>query len=147
EGAAPSPLAEGSAHGVDDDGVRHQNLLQRRPSIDIGSSPWRPSPSSSCGAWTDWPPLLDGDTKRLASRRRAPTHGAVPHRLERWPRAAARSPGLVSPSDVSFTGFDAPVGRQNTLDHTIPLQEVEAPRQRRLVDGAHALELPQVRLT
>ena len=36
---------------------------------------------------------------------------------------------------------------RNTLDHTVTLQEVEAPRQRRLVDGKHVLELPQVRLT
>jgi len=36
---------------------------------------------------------------------------------------------------------------RNTLDHTSPLQEVEAPRQRRLVDGEQVLELSQVRLT
>src|SRR2546425_138005 len=41
--------------------------------------------------------------------------------------------------------LDAPVGVRNTLDHTIPLQEVEAPRQGRLVDGKRVLELPQIR--
>jgi len=32
KGAGRSPLAERSAHRVNDDGVRHHNLLQRRPS-------------------------------------------------------------------------------------------------------------------
>jgi hypothetical protein len=35
---------------------------------------------------------------------------------------------------------------RNTVDRSIPLQELEAPRQRRLVDGEHVLELPQIRL-
>ena len=35
---------------------------------------------------------------------------------------------------------------RNTVDCTIPFQELEAPRQRRLVDGERVLELPQIRL-
>src|SRR2546430_10500792 len=59
-----------------------------------------------------------------------------------WPR------GLQGPSPFRCESqrLDPSVGVRNTLDHTIPLQEVEAPRQGRLVDGERVLELPQVRL-
>ena len=51
-----------------------------------------------------------------------------------------------SPFRCEFHRPDARVGVRSTLDHTIALQEVEAARQRCLVDGQRVLELLQVRL-
>jgi hypothetical protein len=51
-----------------------------------------------------------------------------------------------SPFGCQRHRVDAAVGMRNALDRTIPLQELEAPRQRRLVDGKRVLELPQIRL-
>ena len=39
-----------------------------------------------------------------------------------------------------------PSGVRDALGHTIPLQEVEPPRQGRLLDGERVVELPQIRL-
>jgi hypothetical protein len=58
----------------------------------------------------------------------------------------ARSLESFSPFGCQRHRLDAAVGMRNTLDRTIPLHELEAPRQRRLVDGERVLELPQIRL-
>src|SRR2546426_294419 len=61
-------------------------------------------------------------------------------------RERARRLEGFSPFGCQRHRLDAAVGMRNTVDCTIPLQELEAPRQRRLVDGERVLELPQIRL-
>ncbi len=95
-------------------------------------------------------PLLDGDTKQVGQPPLRVSPCSRPQLAEylvlragpEWAR------GLQGPSPFRREShrLDPPVGVRNTVDHTIPLQEVEAPRQGRLVDGERVLELPQVRL-
>src|SRR2546422_475303 len=65
--------------------------------------------------------------------------------LSAGPERARRLEGF-SPFGCQRHRLDAAVGMRNTVDCTIPLQELEAPRQRRLVDGERVLELPQIRV-
>ena len=106
-------------------------------------------------AWPDTalapspPALLDGDSKQVGQ----PPLRVSPCRCTQLAKHLVlsarpqRPRGLqgFSPFRCECHRLDAPVGVRNTLDHTIPLQEVEAPCERRLVDGQHVLELPQVR--
>src|SRR5947209_5269071 len=106
-------------------------------------------------AWPDTalapspPALLDGDSKQVGQ----PPLRVSPCRCTQLAKHLVlsarpeRTRGLqgLSPFRCECHRLDAPVGVWNTLDHTIPLQEVEAPGERRLVDGQHVLELPQVR--
>jgi len=116
-----------------------------------------PTSSSRCAARpppppsSTRPPPLDGDIQQVNEPSLGvspcpsyPTRGAPC--LERGPRADARPPGLFSLFRCEFHRPDARVGVRSTLDHTIALQEVEAARQRCLVDGQRVLELLQVRL-
>ena len=58
-----------------------------------------------------------------------------------------RSCDLQGPSP--FRGephrLDPPVGVRRAVDHPLPLQKIEAARQRGLVEGERVFELPQVR--
>src|SRR5262249_29213649 len=58
------------------------------------------------------------------------------------PRAGQGSSSLVG----DLHRLDSPVGMRSTFEQPIPLQEAEAARQCRLVDGESTLELLQVRL-
>src|SRR5436309_8545643 len=63
--------------------------------------------------------------------------------LSAGPERARRLEGF-SPFGCQRHRLDAAVGMRNTVDCTIPLQELEAPRQRRLVDGELLPALPQI---
>src|SRR3989442_11508914 len=95
------------------------------------------------------PLSLDGDMKQVRQTPFRVRPALRPH-LAEHPRlrlGPERTRDLQGSSSLGCEShrLDAPVGVRNTLDHTIPLQEVEAPRQGRLVDGKHVLELPQIR--
>src|SRR5438309_619558 len=95
------------------------------------------------------PLSLDGDTKQVRQTPLRVRPALRPH-LAEHPRlrlGPERTRDLQGSSSLGCEShrLDAPVGVRNTLDHTIPLQEVEAPRQGRLVDGKRVLELPQIR--
>jgi len=57
---------------------------------------------------------------------------------------SGRARAAVVPFPSEPHGFDPPVGIGHTLDHTIALQKVDAPREGRLIDGERLLELSQV---
>src|SRR5262245_31428672 len=96
------------------------------------------------------PALFDGDPKqvgqpplRVSPRGRPqlaehPVLSAGPERARRLER--------FSPFGCQRHRLNAAVEVRNTVDRSIALQELEAPRQRRLVDGERVLELPQIRL-
>src|SRR5437899_658926 len=95
------------------------------------------------------PLSLDGDMKQVRPTPLRVSPALRPH-LAEHPRlrlGPERTRDLQGSSSLGCEShrLDAPVGVRNTLDHTIPLQEVEAPRQGRLVDGKRVLELPQIR--
>src|SRR5262249_25721432 len=96
------------------------------------------------------PALLDGNPKQMGQPPLRVSPRGRPQLAEHLVLSAGpeRARGLQDSSPLRCKGhrLDAPVGVRNTLDHTIPLQEVKAPRQRRLVDGQHVLELLQIRL-
>src|SRR6266436_6002925 len=84
-------------------------------------------------------PLLDGDTKqvgqpplRVSPCRRTPL---AEHLVLRAGPERTRGRQDSSPFRCEFHRPDARVGVRRTVDQTIALQEVEAARQRRLVDG------------
>src|SRR2546426_5257022 len=112
--------------------------------------------SSSCAPWLGTalapspPALLEGDPKQVGQpplrvRPRGRTQLAEHLALSAGPERARGLEGS-SPLGCQRHRLDAAVGMRNTLDRTIPLQELEASRQRRLVDGERVLELPQIRL-
>src|SRR5437660_8331524 len=105
------------------------------------SSSWcaaRPPPPPS----STRPPPLDGDIQQVSE----PSLGVSPclrtQLAEHLVLSAGpeRTRGLQgsSPFRCEFHRPDARVGVRSTLDHTIALQEVEAARQRCLVDGQRA---------
>ena len=93
---------------------------------------------------------LDGDIVQVSQPPLGVRPGLRPHFAEdRVLRLGPERPRDVqdsSPFGGGSQGLDASVGVGNPLDHAIPLEQVEAPRQGRLVDGESLLELPQVRL-
>src|SRR3989441_146273 len=95
------------------------------------------------------PLSLDGDMKQVRQTPLRVSPALRPHLAEhlRLRLGPERTRDLQGSSSLGCEShrLDAPVGVRNTLDHTIPLQEVEAPRQGRLVDGKRVLELPQIR--
>src|SRR5499433_1098967 len=92
------------------------------------------------------PALLDGDPKQVGqpplrvSPRGRPQFAEHPV-LSAGPERARRLEGF-SPFGCQRHRLDAAVAMRNTVDCTIPLQEPEAPCQRRLVDRERVLELP-----
>src|SRR2546425_511534 len=117
----------------------------RPPPSPPGCAPRPPPPPSSTR-----PPPLDGDIQQVSE----PSLGVSPclrtQLAEHLVLSAGpeRTRGLQgsSPFRCEFHRPDARVGVRSTLDHTIALQEVEAARQRCLVDGQRVLDLLQVRL-
>src|SRR3989442_8793754 len=95
------------------------------------------------------PLSLDGDMKQVRQTPLRVSPALRPHLAEhlRLRLGPERTRDLQGSSSLGCEShrLDAPVGVRNTLDHTIPLQEVEAPRQGRSVDGKRVLELPQIR--
>src|SRR5712664_3555868 len=96
------------------------------------------------------PSLRDGNMKqagqpplRAGPRLRAQLAEHLGLRLgPQRPRDGQGSSSLVR----DLHRLDSPVGMRSTLEQPIPLQEAEAARQCRLVDGESTLELFQVRL-
>src|SRR5262249_38741061 len=68
------------------------------------------------------------------------------HRILRPGPERPRDLQDASPPGGGSKRLDAPVGVGGALDHAVPLEQVDAARQGRLVDGESILELPQVRL-
>src|SRR5207245_10615381 len=95
------------------------------------------------------PLSIDGDLKQVRQTPLRVSPALRPHLAEhlRLRLDPERTRDLQGSSSLGCEShrLDAPVGVRNTLDHTIALQEVEAQRQRRLVDGSRVLEMAQVR--
>src|SRR5712691_8476528 len=96
------------------------------------------------------PSLLGGDLKQVGQ----PSLRVSPRRRPQFTQDLGLRLGPERPRDLKGSStfgceshrLDAPVRARNTLDHTTTLQEVEAARQRRLIDGERVLKLPQIRL-
>src|SRR5215813_5461938 len=92
------------------------------------------------------PALLDGDPKQVGQpplrvRPRGRPQLAEYPVLSAGPERARRLEGF-SPLGCQRHRLNAAIGVRNTVDRSIALQELEAPRQRRLVDRERVLELP-----
>src|SRR5207244_6427636 len=112
--------------------------FSRRAPSKVSAAP-SPPPSGT------QPLSLDGDMKQVRQTPLRVSPALRPH-LAEHPRlrlGPERTRDLQGSSSLGCEShrLDAPVGVRNTLDHTIPLQEVEAPCQGRLVDGKRVLEL------
>src|SRR5262249_47822685 len=96
------------------------------------------------------PALFAGDVKQASQ----PALRVIPSPRAQVPQHLVLSLGPERARNVQHPSalprephrLDAPVGVRTTVDRPIPLKKLEAPRQRRLVDGERVLELPQIRL-
>ena len=104
-----------------------------------------------CASAPDPAPPLDGNRKHASQSPLRVSPCPCPHLaqellLRPGPEWSGTFQGS-GPSGCQPHGLDAPVVVRNALDHAVSLQETEAARQRRLIDGERVLELAEVRLT